>query len=104
MPVTTYYPPMRFVLYFDFALFLAAPAAAEARLPPDVVAYVVRRDRCDHWRGEVSDDPGRAAEIRRAVTHECRGADAALARLLRRYAHDRAVKRRLESYDARIER
>lgn len=95
---------MRLVSYLVFALLLAAPAAAEARLPPDVMAYVTRRDRCDHWRGEASGDPRRAAEIQRAVTHECRGSDAGLARLLRRHARDKAVTRRLDFYDARIER
>ena len=95
---------MRLLPCLAFALFLAAPGVEASRLPPDVMAYAARRDRCDHWRGEASDDPGRAAEVRRAVTRECRGSDAALARLLRRYARDKAVTRRLEVYDLRIER
>lgn len=95
---------MRLLPLLPFALLLAAPAARAAPLPPEVEAYAARRDRCDHWRGEASDDAGRAAEIRRAVRHECRGSDAALARLLRRYARNPAVTKRLEGYDARIER
>jgi hypothetical protein len=95
---------MRHLPFLAFALLLATPAAQAARLPPDVEAYAARRDRCDHWRGEASDDPGRAAEIRRALVRECRGTDAALARLLRRHARNRNVTKRLEAYDAHIER
>ncbi|RYI22550.1 MAG: hypothetical protein EON48_08000 [Acetobacteraceae bacterium] len=95
---------MRLLPCLAFALLLAAPGVEASRLPPDVMAYAARHDRCDHWRGEASDDPGRAAEVRRAVTRECRGSDAALARLLRRYARNKAVTKHLESYDLQIER
>ena len=81
-----------------------AGSVRAAELPPDVAAYVARRDRCDHWRGEASDDPYRAAQIARAAQQECRGSDTALDRLRRRYARDRTVTRRLDVYDSHIER
>ena len=81
-----------------------ASSVQAAGLPPDVAAYVARRDRCDHWRGEASDDPDRAAQIARAVQQECRGSDTALDRLRRRHARNRTVIQRLDTYDSRIER
>lgn len=95
---------MRRIAFFALPLLLTFSTAQGAQLPPDVTAYVARRDRCDHWRGEASDDPGRAAEIAQAVMRECRGSDPALARLLRRYSGNRPVMRRLDAYDRRIER
>ena len=95
---------VRSVAVLTLGILYVTLAAQAANLPPDVAGYVARRDRCDHWRGEASPDPGRAAEIDRAVARECRGSDAALARLLRRHARNPTVMRRLNDYDLRIER
>ncbi|WP_338664373.1 hypothetical protein VQH23_04235 [Pararoseomonas sp. SCSIO 73927] len=81
---------------------LATPAPA-AELPRDVAAFTARRDRCDHFRGEESDDPARAAEIARALDRNCRGTDAELARLKRRHAGNPAARARLDRYEARVE-
>ena len=94
-------------------LFLAAsawtlPTEASAQrraqsLPADVQRFIGKRDRCDHFRGEESEDAARAAEIDAALTRFCTGTDAALARLKRVHARNRAVLRRLARYEARVE-
>jgi len=83
------------------ALVTAAPALA-AELPRDVAAFVARRDRCDHFRGEESDDPARRRTILRGL-EACRGTDAELARLKRRHAGDRDVRARLDRYEPEVE-
>jgi hypothetical protein len=85
-----------------FILLGATPIFA-ADLPQDVGAFVARRDRCDHFRGEESDDPARSAEIRDALSQNCRGTDAELARLLGRYTGSSVIRRQLEGYDRHIE-
>jgi hypothetical protein len=87
---------------------LQAPAAAaqprDARaLPAEVRAFITRRDSCDHFRGEEAHDAARAAEIARQLRASCTGTDAALARLKRIHARDRAVQRALARYEARVE-
>jgi len=78
-------------------------AALPQGLPREVRAYVSRRDTCDHFRGEDSPDEIRRKEIEAATIRFCTGADRQLARLKRVYAHNRAVQRRLDRYDTRIE-
>ena len=85
------------------AVLFAAGSAVAADLPREVAAFVARRDRCDHFRGEDSDEPARAAQIARAVEANCRGTDAELARLKRRHQGDPAVRARLGQYDAQVE-
>ena len=93
---------MRWLPLFLPAVLLAGPAMT-AELPRDVASFIARRDRCDHFRGEESDDPARAAQIARGLTANCLGTDAELARLRRRHAGDRAIRARLSGYDTRVE-
>lgn len=72
-------------------------------LPADVRAFIARRDGCDHFRGEDSDDAARAAEIDSKLTQLCTGSDAELARLKRTHARNGRVVRVLARYDAKIE-
>lgn len=74
-----------------------------AELPHDVTAFVARRDRCDHFRGEEADDPARQAAIAKALAETCHGTDAELTRLRRRHAEDAGVQQRLRGYDTNIE-
>lgn len=85
------------------ALMLDAKPVGAAELPADVAAFVARRDRCDHYRGEPADDPVRQAAITRALAETCRGTDAELARLLRRHARNSGAQMRLKGYDPNIE-
>jgi hypothetical protein len=96
----------------SIALFLAwAPSAGAAAAPPvsarplpaDVRAFVARRDHCDHFRGEDSDDPARQREIARSLERYCAGTDTTLARLKARYRGNVRVAHVLSRYDPNVE-
>ncbi len=89
----------RIVLAF---LVCATPAFA-AELPRDVAAFVARRDRCDHFRGEDPENPARARAVARGLEANCRGTDAELARLKQRHARDPAIRARLDRYETSVE-
>ncbi len=82
---------------------LLALAPQQAVLPRDVHAYVTRRDDCDHFRGEASPETQRQSEIDAETLRLCKGSDAQLKRLKRKYARNRAVQQALGDYDPRIE-
>lgn len=84
-------------------LLLGPQPVSAADLPPDVAAFVARRDRCDHFRGENAEDAARRAAIARVLTANCRGTDAELARLQRRHAGNIAIQDRLNGYDPNVE-
>lgn len=88
-----------------FFLSLGSAVAAEARLPIDVAKYVEQREGCDHFRGEVPDPPDaqRMKEIEREIHKLCTGADKELARLKRKYVMNRAVLKRLNELEEKIE-
>ncbi|MBI0538923.1 hypothetical protein D9599_25555 [Roseomonas sp. KE2513] len=85
------------------AVLLTLGPALAADLPREVAAFVARRDRCDHFRGEDPADPVRSAQIARALEVNCRGTDAELARLKRRHGGDPAIRARLGRYDPQVE-
>ena len=93
----------RFVILAAVLAAGTAQAADRPQLPPEVAAFLARRDRCDHFRGEESEDPARQAEIARQLRRNCRGTDAELARLKRRHAGNAAVRERLAGDEARVE-
>lgn len=84
-------------------LFVVPSLAIAASLPKEVSAYIDRRNDCDYFRGEASPDTERQAEIDRELQKLCAGSDAELARLLRLYAKNKAVRDALEVYDPNIE-
>lgn len=71
--------------------------------PEEVTRYMVDRDGCDHFRGEEAYDGERRAYLQESISELCTGADARLAMLRQRYAHDPAVLSALSSYEDRIE-
>ncbi len=80
------------------------PDKPGADLPADVVAFMARRDQCDHYRGE---DPGqdttRAAKLERNLVQTCKGTDASLKALRRRYGSDPGVTAALAHYEDDVE-
>ena len=72
-------------------------------LPIDVVTFKAKRDTCDHFRGEESDGPSRAAEIDKALAVNCTGTDISLAELRKRYVGDARVTAALAGYEAKVE-
>ncbi|RYE73450.1 MAG: hypothetical protein EOO81_00420 [Oxalobacteraceae bacterium] len=71
--------------------------------PEDVRLFIDKRDRCDHLRGEDFYDGNRAKDIQNKMTLFCRGTDARLAGLKRRYQGRPDIMRALAAYDAKIE-
>lgn len=81
----------------------ATTFATAQKLPDDVIAFRTKRDQCDQLRGEEPTDDGRAAFLVRELVRTCRGTDAALAGLRKRYANSHMVTDALAKYDSAIE-
>jgi hypothetical protein len=84
------------------ALLVALPALA-IDLPHDVADFLARRERCDYFRGEDPVNPARAAAVARGLQAHCRGTDAELAQIKRRYVQDPAIRARLDALDPLVE-
>jgi Skp family chaperone for outer membrane proteins len=87
------------------AFSIAMSAHAATALPKDVRAFVAKRDICEHFRGEFPDppDPERVKEVNENLDKYCKGTDAKLSQLKRRYAKRRDVMRKLNAYEEAIE-
>lgn len=78
-------------------------------LPPDVKAFVERRDGCDHFRGEPwdnGDDPiikERREFIFKKIKELCTGSDNQLKELRDKYRNDTVVFNLLGKYESKIE-
>lgn len=74
-------------------------------VPPEVRKFIDRREGCDHMRGEVPDaaDKRRVRELEREVRHLCKGTDAQLAQLKRKYHSHPLVMQRLNEFEPNIE-
>ena len=81
-------------------------ACATQPLPPEVSQFIEHREVCEHFRGEAPDaaDPQRVRAVLASIASTCRGTDAELARLKDRYRDDKPVLKRLNKFEARIER
>ena len=81
----------------------ATPPAADAT--PDLATFLERRAACDHWRGEVPDPPdaARMREVVQQTDEWCKGTDAQLAQLKRRYRDDPVVARQLADFEPQVE-
>lgn len=89
--------------YFPLDLPPSDVAASAAPFPREVTEFMVARDGCDHFRGEEPYDAERRVYIEESIAELCRGTDAKLAMLRRRYASDPSVISALHGYDDRIE-
>jgi len=80
-------------------------ADATSRLPKEVSEFLLNRETCDHFRGEVIDPPDSELKKERHdnIRTYCTGTDAALARLRQKYAKRREVVQSLRAFEARIE-
>lgn len=93
----------------SLVLLLALSAApVGAPLPPEVQAFVVDRDRCDHFRGEPTEGASREQVERRRFVQQsleihCAGTDRRLAALRLRYASNAKVMAMLNAYEPAIE-
>ncbi|MEB2845858.1 hypothetical protein GAO09_28490 [Rhizobiales bacterium RZME27] len=84
-------------------LVVGLPASA-ASLPADVQTYVTEREACDHFRGEEPYDAERAKEISAALDRYCRGTDARLNGLKKKYRNaPAAIREVLNGFEYPIE-
>ena len=89
------------------ALMLAQPAhavrPANQPLPPDVQTLINQRAMCEHWRGEEAYDAARRAEITLNACQSCRGTDARLRALKKKYRSDSAEATALGRLEPTVE-
>lgn len=95
-------------LILPIALFTSPVAANVDELPPEVQAYIVDRELCDHFREEPADggtpeQDQRRGFVRESIEIHCPGTDRRLAALKRRYAGNLTVLSRLSRYEDSIE-
>jgi hypothetical protein len=77
--------------------------AAKIDLPSDVVDFRNDRDKCDHFRGEDSDDPKRQQSIRSELQRYCTGTDLKLHQLKLKYRNSKGIMKLLNRYEPTIE-
>lgn len=93
---------------FWLLAFPIASLAADLN-PPEVAAYLERRELCEHFRsepwpeGSSPTDKERRLFLARQFERYCKGSDEGLRELKRKYKDDRAVIERLDKYEADIE-
>ncbi|WOE75154.1 hypothetical protein [Alterisphingorhabdus coralli] len=72
-------------------------------IPADVRRFIVRRQGCDHFRGEPPYDEQRAEFLAARIEETCTGTDAELAGLRRKYRDDGAIITALSDFEDSIE-
>lgn len=80
-----------------------AAVAAPPPLPKEVLAFLDRRDACDHWRGVHDPNAERQKDIDWSVCQSCPGTDAELARLKQKYKGNARVTEALAGLEPRVE-
>ena len=81
----------------------APPAPVASAAPTEVAEFRTQRDLCDHFRGEEPYDAKRAAELAQQLDKFCKGTDARLAGLRRKYAAQPGVLDTLKAYEDQVE-
>jgi hypothetical protein len=86
--------------------FVTQACFAAEQLPTDVKKYIVKRETCDHLRGEIPDpeDKERLEEVIASINRHCKGTDARLLSLRKKYAANEAVISRLSTFEPTIEK
>lgn len=78
-------------------------AKAAAATPDDIGTFIVRREQCDHFRGEEGYDEERRRFLAKNLESTCKGTDAELAELKRKYASRDDLTKRLSEFESTIE-
>lgn len=82
---------------------VVSTARAQPKWPPDVAAFIERRDLCDHFRGEDPFDEERRRFLQQQTLQLCVGTDQRLAALKKAYRLNSAITAKLNAYEASIE-
>lgn len=87
------------------AVLATVGACATPPATPDLATFLERRAACDHWRGEVPDppDPARMREVVQQTDEWCKGTDAQLTQLKKRYRDDPVVSKQLADLEPQVE-
>ena len=91
-------------VFLPVLLLLAFPAGGHGMdLPADVLAFVHKRESCDHFRGEEAYDEDRQAFLNEMIAKECTGTYRDLAKLRAAYAENPEVLASLSQFETQIE-
>lgn len=83
---------------------LTRPGHRTSRPPlSEIDLFIERREACDHFRGEDPYDAARRAFLKRKLSETCKGTDAELSRLRRKYRDSPHVVARLFAFDDHVE-
>lgn len=74
-----------------------------AAIALDAREFIIKRQGCDHFRGEPGYDAERQKFINEQTTRLCTGTDAELGRLRIKYANQPATIKALEEFESCIE-
>jgi hypothetical protein len=78
-------------------------AVSDVTVPDDVNQFIVRREQCDHFRGEEAYDEERGRFLAQKLDSFCKGTDGELAALKRKYAVRGDLTKRLSEFESMIE-
>ncbi|VAV92848.1 hypothetical protein MNBD_ALPHA04-1242 [hydrothermal vent metagenome] len=72
-------------------------------IPADVRSFIIKRQGCDHFRGEPGYDAERQKFLTEQIDKLCTGTDNELSKLLHKYAGSRVVGETLSEFEQCIE-
>jgi hypothetical protein len=78
-------------------------AAVGTQYNQDVIAFIEKRDACDHFRGEEPYDAERGEILNKAVAQSCAGTDEMLKSLRYSYKDNTDILAKLKKYEDNIE-
>ena len=93
---------MRAATVLALSGFCATAAHGRPALPSDVRHFMRQRDLCDHFRSEEPYDAKRRAFLEARTREFCRGSDARLIALKKKYGHRPEVMAKLGEYESAI--
>jgi len=92
-----------YLLVLTLAMSITGIAEEEKIYPDDVLAFIEKRDACNHFRGEEPYSEERRKFINENLTELCVGTDAELAKLKESHSRDELVLKKLSNYETDIE-
>ena len=85
------------------SMMIASPVMAHRSASQAVAAFIAKRDKCDHFRGEEAYDQARGRFIAAQTKRYCTGTDRRLKALRARYAKHPKQLAKLADYEESIE-
>jgi hypothetical protein len=85
------------------SVMIASPVVARHSASQSVAAFIAKRDKCDHFRGEEAYDEARGRFIAAQTKRYCTGTDRHLKALRMRYAKHPKLIAKLADFEDSIE-